>query len=101
MADPLADIERLVAMFRAAGSRDTEMQAEIADILAVLEKPDDSKALAEALAGLKIPQPQVNVTVPAPQVSVSPVLRSEWKSLSVTLVKDRMGATTGMTLTKV
>lgn len=75
MADAIADMERALRMLKDRGAEMAafeatlqQISASLADIVGLMEKPDD---MAGALAGLKFPEPKVSVTVQPAAVTVS------------------------------
>ena len=104
--DALGDLERVLKQLRNHGAREDQLTALMQDIkqalidgVAAIEgskpatAPDFGPALAQAMAGLKFP---------APQITVTPEVRSDWNSLEVYAPVDQYGRPTGrMTITKV
>ncbi len=102
--DALGGLERVLKQLRNHGAREEQLTALMQDIkqalidgVAALEAnkapvmPDMGPALAAALSNM-----------PAPQITVTPEVRSDWSSLEVYAPMDQYGRPTGrMTITKV
>jgi hypothetical protein len=98
MADPIKDVQQMLAALLDAGRRDAQvmecMQAirqALADLLALKEKDAARDAVETA--------PPV---MPAPIVNVSPTMQSDWTTLEIDAPVDGLGRPTGkMTIKKV
>ena len=96
MADPLKDVQQMLATLLDAGRRD----AQIMEVLqAIRQALADLLALKEKDAAR---EPAESTPAAAPVVNVAPVMQSDWDTLKINAPVDGLGRPTGeMTITKV
>ena len=98
MADPVKDIQQMLATLLDAGRRDAQVME---CLQAIRQALADLLALKEADKN-EPPDPPPVVNVAAPVVNVAPVMQSDWDTLKISAPVDGLGRPTGeMTITKV